>query len=167
MRTKIGQIDIFASDEPNRVQSSFSIQAKHLVKDMPEYRKVLKTTAGEKNHFVIELNPEADFKTVQEVYGDKAINFKMADTLAHELGHVVAEISGDPDHQSVFGNRVRREKLAWNIARKIKPDVDPEVEKLAVGTYENNRVNQSATASIQPFIEELIAELKTRAKHEN
>jgi hypothetical protein len=89
----------------------------------------------------------------------------LPDTLAHELGHVIGRFfnlkstQNDPRHiaatQGISGAwnmRARmigvtpeegqamldNEQEAWDFARKMKPDLDPEGEKVALDSYRAN-----------------------------
>lgn len=136
MRKKIGQIDIFASDEPNFIGSSYSTKADYAAKHRPEYRGHLHSTGPE--HYIIELNPRSDVNTMRTLYGEKGarLGADVRTIFAHELGHIVAEMTGDPAHvEKVFFSRNAREKKAWEIAEEITP-VSKEHRELALKSYE-------------------------------
>lgn len=95
------------------------------------------------NQFVIQLNPK------QEIDGTGRLNLnstrQLQTTLAHELGHFVALITGDQTHKREFqmyyqltgdtSPLIPAEKLAWELAHEIKPDLDTENERLAMESY--------------------------------
>jgi hypothetical protein len=80
------------------------------------------------------------------------------DGLAHELGHVLSSIfripggmQDDPRAKGEFRHMCcaahaatpkqaeaifHNEKLAWEIARKIRPEINPESERQALATYD-------------------------------
>ena len=78
------------------------------------------------------LNPAADKFNVPK-YGEQT-----KDILAHELGHFVDEVFNSPaeiDRRAQLPPSLTEERRAWTYGRMIKPDLDREIERMAVGAY--------------------------------
>jgi hypothetical protein len=95
--------------------------------------------------WLITLRPNADNAIVADSWKEKDIAESI---LAHELGHFVARIFRDPTHNPVYRFLAREfddnsmllpaEKRAYELGRKIYPNLSQAAEKRALATYKEN-----------------------------
>lgn len=86
----------------------------------------------------------------------------MADVLAHEFGHVIARIVGHPAQKNdprtaPFGfymppdeaarNMLEHEKVAWDYARKMRPELDQANIDFYLSSYTNNEIAEAVQAA--------------------
>jgi hypothetical protein len=115
MKTRLATLEVWSDDS---VTGESSVTQHH--KDTKEWK--------------ITLRPNDDMKFSK--YGSQT-----EDVLAHELGHFVAEVVGrKAQRQSGYfystpAQNLAGEKDAWEIARKIKPDIPKAIEKDALDAY--------------------------------
>jgi hypothetical protein len=87
------------------------------------------------------IRPIAD-KTFAEML-EMPININTLETIiSHELGHFVASISQDVSHNPMYRmtfGPYDGEKRAWELAHEIKPDLNPLIERKALGSYQKGR----------------------------
>lgn len=131
MRNKIATIHIYEGEIP--VGSASRL----LPHTTDEYEIVLSPHKDEEN-----LN------TVGKGELNKDPGRRNQTILAHELGHVVAQIYKDPSHSPFFqmlasvsdDNSVKlpAENQAWKNAHEIDPALDPRLEEIAKRSYKEN-----------------------------
>jgi hypothetical protein len=119
MTTKIAQLNILVSDGNHEGPSP-----SHLARIGPR-------------EFNIVLNPIGDKYTLATFSQPTTLN-ALQSILAHEMGHFVATITGDPTHQGKHA--LPAEIKAWTVADAIAKSagttIDPSVRNFALNGYE-------------------------------
>lgn len=137
MKKFVAKVEIYLDDDPHVIEAHGFVNTFYRPPDRDD---------GPEMFFQVNLPPSEEGNN--------------ASTLAHELGHVVAHIyktnasQADDIAQKVGGLlsmvaplnvgdfkdamfiKLEAEKEAWEIARKIYPDLNPADEKEALGSYE-------------------------------
>lgn len=100
----------------------------------------------ENGEFTLILRPYKDAQFLNEAnpLGDHRRTLQTI--IAHELGHFVAMITKDPTHnnpleQYGLAPLTPGEQKAWEIAKEIVPDIDPNLENKAMESYKKQDEN--------------------------
>lgn len=118
MREKVATLEIWYDDETDNVS--------RLENEFDE---------GEHTARLV-LNPALDD---QHLLGEvKNKRGKFAAVIAHELGHFVAVLMRSKWQHPIVGAlaKLPGEKEAWNIAHYITPNINAEVQEMALASYE-------------------------------
>jgi hypothetical protein len=95
----------------------------------------------EGNNYYVKILPNADKELDPALWADKNA---AGTVIAHEIGHVIGRIVGDPREDRInrilanFGDYskiIPAEKQAWNLAEIMYPELSKNVEKVALGAY--------------------------------
>lgn len=97
--------------------------------------------------FEMWIRPNADSQFMDKA-GFKSTMHNYRTVLAHELGHFLAALTQDPIHKlsdalhktplAPIINEMREEK-AWELAKEIEPELNPEMQTQALNTYAKYR----------------------------
>jgi hypothetical protein len=100
-----------------------------------------------RTNYTVTLRPKIDAPILESIH-EKANIPNMETLLAHELGHFVAEVFGDPTHNkatkylaTLLGESsliVPAEKRAWEIGEIINPKLNRNIRARALQGYASN-----------------------------
>lgn len=92
----------------------------------------------------IHLRPMSDI-LYSYAAGDEFKPEDVSTVLAHELGHMMAQILKAPEHVKYdqtayfipYSEQVAKEQEAWKFAELVKPDLNTEIRDKAIEAYKN------------------------------
>lgn len=90
------------------------------------------------NRWQVELDPATDAKNFATLNVHPEAQRSFETILAHELGHIVAQIANDPTHADInlmTNNLVPGETRAWAIAKDISPTLATEMRDAVLDQY--------------------------------
>ena len=138
MRRKVGQIDIYVSDEDPKKVGSFSTS----LNNINTFNDYSLGKAENPNHWIVNLEPKYHGRLTTDLDSDG-----IRTVLAHELGHVVAGITKEPEHKKLddkimakdasvkYDPQIPREEAAWKLAKEMFPALREDMKKAAIDSY--------------------------------